>query len=190
MKPKLIIVRGMSGTGKTTIAQRLAQDLAVPCLSKDHLKEFLMDSFGLGDEKWKSVLGFSATQMYFLFAGELLNKGYSVIIESPIVVGPAVDDVKRLCAQHNPDVLEILCTTQEHVRLQRMHDRIATGGRHKGHQEQDRAFISGAKNQEQSAYKGLISIGQAIEIDTTAFSEDDYQGLLAKARSFLELPGK
>lgn len=43
---KLIIVAGMPGVGKTTLAKELSQKLNIPCLHKDSIKEKLYDSFG------------------------------------------------------------------------------------------------------------------------------------------------
>ena len=43
-KPLLIIVNGLPGTGKTTLARRLAADLGLPTFSRDGLYETLYDA--------------------------------------------------------------------------------------------------------------------------------------------------
>lgn len=45
---KLIIINGLPGTGKTTIAKPLASKLGFPLIAKDGIKEFLFDTVGLG----------------------------------------------------------------------------------------------------------------------------------------------
>ncbi|WIM92801.1 AAA family ATPase [Actinoplanes oblitus] len=41
-----VLVGGWPGSGKTTVARALASRLQLPCLSKDDVKEALMDSLG------------------------------------------------------------------------------------------------------------------------------------------------
>jgi predicted kinase len=42
----LVIVSGAPGSGKTTLATRLSQDLGLPMLDRDALKEALADAIG------------------------------------------------------------------------------------------------------------------------------------------------
>ena len=51
MRPLLVLVSGSPGSGKTTLARRLAGDLAMPLVGKDTIKEALgnaRDQVGLG----------------------------------------------------------------------------------------------------------------------------------------------
>ena len=45
----LMIILGSPASGKTTLARRLAAELAVPCLCKDDVKEALFDVLGVAD---------------------------------------------------------------------------------------------------------------------------------------------
>lgn len=47
-----VVVSGAPGTGKSTVAARLAADLRLPELSLDVIKETLADVLGCGDETW------------------------------------------------------------------------------------------------------------------------------------------
>lgn len=42
-----VLVGGWPGSGKTTLSRALAAELNVPCLSKDEVKEALMDALGV-----------------------------------------------------------------------------------------------------------------------------------------------
>jgi 2-phosphoglycerate kinase len=44
MRPLLVLVSGSPGSGKTTLARRLAADLVMPLLGKDTIKEALGDA--------------------------------------------------------------------------------------------------------------------------------------------------
>src|SRR3954469_22397130 len=43
-----VVVSGLPGRGKSTFAVRLAEQLRLPLLSKDHIKEVLADAIGGG----------------------------------------------------------------------------------------------------------------------------------------------
>jgi glucokinase len=64
----MIIVSGAPGTGKSTVARLLADELALPLLSLDHLKETLADALGTGDEGWSNRLGDAAAEILFRLA--------------------------------------------------------------------------------------------------------------------------
>jgi len=56
-----VLVGGWPGSGKTTLARALAPELGVACLSKDELKEALMDALGAPSSVEKSrALGVAA----------------------------------------------------------------------------------------------------------------------------------
>lgn len=46
MAREVVLVNGLPGSGKTTLGDRLARELGVPCLSKDRVKEALADAVG------------------------------------------------------------------------------------------------------------------------------------------------
>jgi predicted kinase len=55
-KNLLIVITGLPGTGKTTLGRKLAEELALPFISKDDIKELLFDGLGWEDraklKKW------------------------------------------------------------------------------------------------------------------------------------------
>src|SRR5437879_5960568 len=68
--PPLVIVCGPPASGKSTIADNLARSLGLPVLSKDLVKERMMDHLGGSEE-----IGAAAFAVQFAIARELLRSG-------------------------------------------------------------------------------------------------------------------
>src|SRR5206468_5919376 len=63
-----IVVSGAPGTGKSTVAELLADRLGLPLLSLDVIKEALGDALGAGDEAWSNRVGDAAAEVVFRLA--------------------------------------------------------------------------------------------------------------------------
>ncbi len=48
----IVVVSGIPGSGKTTLATALGQTMGLSVISKDVIKESLMDTLGTGDNDW------------------------------------------------------------------------------------------------------------------------------------------
>ena len=47
----------MPGTGKTTLAKKISEELNLPLISKDNLKVMLFDALGWKDREWSEKIG-------------------------------------------------------------------------------------------------------------------------------------
>ena len=65
-----VVVSGIPGSGKTTIAEPLARALGWPLLSKDVIKETLWDTLGAGDRAWSRTLGAAAMELLWRTAAD------------------------------------------------------------------------------------------------------------------------
>jgi adenylylsulfate kinase-like enzyme len=54
--PPYIVVTGLAGSGKSTVARGLAMSLGLPVLDKDDFLEALYESLGIGDLEWRHRL--------------------------------------------------------------------------------------------------------------------------------------
>lgn len=183
---KLIVLQGMSGTGKTTLARRLAQDLAVPCLPKDSIKEFLFDTLGLRGQEWTQTLGRAAARMLYDATEEVLLSGNNLIIENTFPNKYAQKEIQLVLQNSNAKALEIFCFTDDKTRLERVRNRLHSGRRHKGHAEQDEAYLQ-AEEAKQIPGNRLseLNVGTLIKFDTTFVTDQAYARLLEQIREFL-----
>jgi predicted kinase len=180
---KLVLVNGMPGTGKSTLAERLHSDLRLPMLGKDMLKELLADvALQPVSEEAGRLLGKIATSMLYVYAEAFLAARSSVIIESAFWAEFARKDVTDILSRHSATCLELYCTTELQENQRRFMERIATSQRHGVHPESDGTFL--ADPETRAKYEPL-GIGRHITIDTTHFGDSEYQAVLSQIKEEL-----
>jgi predicted kinase len=132
-RPRLIIVGGAPGAGKTTLAERLSQELGLPLLAKDRLKEPLMDVLGVPDLATQRRIGQAAYGVLYEVARALLESKVGCIIESNFVTGRSEAGLRPLLKRTRP--VQLVCVCDESLRRARYEERARSGGRHPGHMD-------------------------------------------------------
>jgi predicted kinase len=182
-KPLLIIVNGLPGTGKTTLARRLATDTELPVLSRDGMYETLYDALESCSNGLPPLLGSATFTLLYYVTGSVLAASQSVIVEG-FFGRPELRTAEFLHLQHMYDFepFQILCRTDGGVLLERFLARTGTGERHGSHQ--DLEWIEQNKERLLRGHLTPLALGgQIVEIDTTAPHSFDYAGLLQQVRA-------
>jgi predicted kinase len=124
----LLMILGSPASGKTTLARRLAVDLALPILSKDDVKEALFDLPGRGDREWSRLLSEASFGALVRLARTQLTAGLSCILEGNWRAAHAAP-LRLLLADCTAGVAQVFCRAepQEIVR------RFTLRSRHPGH---------------------------------------------------------
>lgn len=152
-----VVVSGAPGTGKSTVAELLADQFRLPLLSLDTIKEALGDTLGLGDEAWSTRVGDAAAEVLFRLA-----RSFPGVIAEGWWRGARRDRA----IQEFGGWIEVFCHCEPHVAEERMRARIGSG-RHPIHRD----VMNPAVVEDVGAVVNSVtplSIGSAlIDVDTT-----------------------
>jgi predicted kinase len=182
--PNIIIVTGRPAAGKSTLAKWLSQELKLPLVSKDRIREELFDRLGWKDRKWAQELGKASVDMMFYFAQAELAVGHSIIMDNAFY--PPVSNMRfqALKERYHAESIQIVCDSDRETLFQRFKSRADSGNRHPGHGDQDvleELYANLADTSSQILQIG----GSIIEIDTTDFAKVNYQEILQQIKSSL-----
>lgn len=182
-KPALIIVNGLPGTGKTTLARRLAADAALPLFSRDSLYATLYDSLECRRNGLPPLLGSASFALLYSITGSVLAAGQSVIIEQ-FFGRPDLRtaELRQLQRAHDFEPLQILCRADGRVLLERFLERAGAEERHASHQD-----LEWLEQNKELLLRGQLPPldlgGRVIEIDTTTPYSFNYADLLQQVRA-------
>jgi predicted kinase len=186
-KPLLIIVNGLLGTGKTTLARRLAADVAVPVFSRDRLYETLYDALEVHTHGLPPSLGPASFALLYHAAESVLAAGHPVIVEG-FFGRPDLRRAEflRLQQLHDFEPLEILCKADGRVLMERFLARMASGERHVGHL--DREWLEHNESRLLDGRLPPLAIGrQIIVCDTMTPGGFEYADVLRRVRAALSI---
>jgi len=130
MPDRLIVLNGMAGAGKTTLARPLAAELSVPFVSKDALKEALGDA--VDAPLPARALGALAADALWRITGMLDG---TVLVESVWLADRDEEWFRRGWeSTGSPAGVEVWCEAPREV----MRERFFTRPRHSAHDDQGR----------------------------------------------------
>lgn len=116
-KPKCIIVTGRAGTGKTTLSRKLGQQLWMPVISRDGIKEGYVNTFGLRHDQLPSNTDAIVSDFFFDIVCRYLAGKISVIIEAAFQHTVWEPRMPRFLELSLP--LFIICTVDEEIAAER-----------------------------------------------------------------------
>jgi predicted kinase len=145
---RILLITGLPGTGKSTLARLAAGRFHIPLLAKDAVKEPLLNVLGAPDPVTSRQLSTASFAVLFSMARELMAAGVSFVLEGNFRPGEHEAPLWALLHQSGPDctlhLAQVLCRVNEAERVRRLHVRSVDPTRHPGHQIGERATLGKA----------------------------------------------
>jgi predicted kinase len=156
-----IVVSGLPGSGKSTVARELAPRVQLPLLDKDDFLEALFDERGYGDMATRSLLSREADQR-FVAAAQAVSGACLVSWWRHVQADPRSGTATAWLAELRAPVIELYCRCRVETAL----DRFIRRRRHPGHFDAARSADSLRAQFASFAALGPLGCGPIIEVDT------------------------
>ncbi|HUI58733.1 MAG TPA: AAA family ATPase [Steroidobacteraceae bacterium] len=135
---RLIIVTGLPGTGKSTLARTLARHFHLPLLAKDSIKEPLMQALAAHVVPSRQ-LSDAAFAVVFSCLREVLTGGRGALLEGNFRSGEHESAIQAALPEPSMAIAQVLCRVPESQRQSRLTLRHSDASRHSGHRHADEA---------------------------------------------------
>lgn len=134
IRPLVIAVGGIPGSGKTTLSRRISDGLHLPVVCRDAIKEGMHVTHDSDDPAEVRRFSAAAFDVFWSSVGALVDAGSSVVAEAAFHREHAATELGRLAAR--ADVVLVWCEVEPAVATDRYAARAARGERHPAHADE------------------------------------------------------
>jgi predicted kinase len=134
-RPTLTIVSGPPGTGKTTLAHRLAGTLGCPAIIRDEIKQGMVMSIPGHQPRRDGPVNYAALETFFGVLRTLLSSGCTVVAEAAFqdrIWKPNLEPLEAYA-----DLRIIRCTVDTATAIQRITHRAGNDPHRSAHADRD-----------------------------------------------------
>ncbi len=161
-QPVVIVISGPPGSGKTTLAAALAQQLHLPWVSRDTLKQGMAWPHGFASDE-PTTQNITCNRAFLHCIDQLIGHGVSVIADAAFQ--HAVWSTLIPVWQQSAQVLLVHCHIAESLRLQRLHQRLVAEP-HRQSVHADQAYL--AQTTPHADFQYYQSSSAMLDISTAA----------------------
>jgi predicted kinase len=116
----LIVVTGPPCSGKTVLAQKIAQEFSIAIFHKDGIKELLFGRLGWKDRVWSRQLSLVSYDLIYYFIESELSAGQSCIVEANFQPEEHRDKFRTLVGHYACQIVQVLCFSEGSVLWKRL----------------------------------------------------------------------
>lgn len=180
-RPALVVVTGPPASGKTSIAKRLAEELKLPFISKDTMKERLYETFGSGDNL-EDTVEHAALSILFSVVASNLAAGVSVLAESNFDAESDVQPFRDLCKRFDVRIVQVHMDRDIDKLTKKFVKRVEQGTRHPGHGDEPEDAEEVRAKVEAGFWSALEIPGALIEAD----ADESRDAVVRRVRAVLD----
>lgn len=173
---EFVVFSGLPGSGKTTLARRVAAGLRLPLLDKDDILEGLFELKGTGDVAWRRALSRESDNLLRVQAtrseGAVLVSFWH-LAGMPADSGTPTDWLSGLSDR----VVHVRCICLPAVAAAR----FVARRRHPGHLDAETSYAQVVARLEAQTRFGTLEIEPAVGVDTS--TEPSIDGLVRQIRA-------
>lgn len=191
-----ILLTGIPAAGKSTMAEFLSEQLELPVISKDKIKEILFDELGFGSREEKVKLGVASMEIMYDMAEQLMTCRKPFILENNFETASKEGLMTRL-NRYSYQAVTVTLTGDYSVIYQRFLARNESPDRHRGHVVND-CYPEKTPNHKVTpvSYEGFVAgitkrgmdtftaNGPQIVVDTTDFEKVQREEVLRQILAF------
>jgi adenylylsulfate kinase-like enzyme len=173
-----VVVSGLPGSGKTTLARKLAPALALPLLDKDDILEGLFEALGIGDTDWRQRLSRASDEIFERLAktsqGAVLTSFWRNS-ETSAQSGTPTDWITSVSQR----IVEVHCVCDPEIAATRYLNRA----RHPGHLDSVKRREDVLSSFRRLAAVGALGLGKLLQVDTA--NEIDLDSVVREVKALL-----
>jgi predicted kinase len=187
-RPRLVLVTGAPGSGKTTLADQLGPAIGLPVLSRDRLKALLADALPEPAASNMALLRQTHVTLFFDLLADLLASGPGLVAESALDVNLAPNDLRPALAI--ADAIVLHCDVPSDVSVRRFSARARRGERHRAHDDAAHLELIRRDSGAWDRYRDPPPLGvPVLRIDSTDGYTPPFDAIVAFALA-IDLPSR
>jgi cytidylate kinase len=157
-----IVVSGLPGSGKTTLARKLASALVLPLFDKDDILEGLFAALGVGNADWRQRLSRASDEILQRLAQRSNGAVLTSFWRKPEISDQSGTPTDWLANASQP-IVEVYCLCDPEIAAARFINRQ----RHPGHLDSTKRPEDVLSHFRILAATGPLGLGRLLQVDTT-----------------------